>query len=105
MPFVPGGLKALPVGSVIERRQDGRMYLVVQETPDKASIVESCDDALDVINRLLGRLKRTLEDMNTDMEACNERLAAGLRETGAKIVANGRLLDEIVRLEQMQRSL
>jgi hypothetical protein len=30
-PGIPGGLKQLPVGSVIEQRQDGRTFLVVQE--------------------------------------------------------------------------
>ncbi len=96
MPLVPEGLKPLPVGSVVERRQDGRTFLLVQETPDRTSVIESWDDGLDVVNRLLGRLKGTLENMNADMTASNERLAAGLRETGAKIAANQRLLDKII---------
>jgi hypothetical protein len=48
-------------------------------------VIKSWDDGLDVVNRPLGRLKCTLENMNANMTASNERLAAGLRETGAKI--------------------
>ena len=96
-PVLPGELKQLPVGSVVEQRQGDRAFLIVQETPDTASIVESWADGVDVANRLLGRLRQTLEDMNADMSAFNERLAAGLRETDAKIAANQRLLDEIVK--------
>ena|SRR6266853_1820551 len=96
-PGVPGGVKQLPVGSVIEQRQGDRTFLVVQETPDRTSVIESWDDGIDLANRLLGRLKQTLDDMNVGMMASNERLAVGLRETGAKIAANRRLLDEIVK--------
>jgi hypothetical protein len=96
-PAIPRGLKPLRVGSVIEQRQDGRTFLLVQETPDRTSVIESWDDALDVANRLLGRLKRTLEDMNAGMTKSNKRLTVGLRETGAKIAANQRLLDKIVK--------
>src|SRR6266852_5971848 len=93
-PGVPGGVKQLPVGSVIERRQGDRTFLVVQETPDRMTVIESWDDGIDLANRLLGRLKRTLDDMNAEITTSNQR---GLRETGAKIAANRRLLDEIVK--------
>ena len=96
-PAVPGGLKHLPVGSVIERRQDGRTFLVVQEAPDKTSIIESWEDAFDLVNRLLGRLKATLEEMNADMSASNERLTAGLRKTAAKVAANQRRLEKLIK--------
>ena len=96
-PALPGGLKQLPVGSVIEQRQDGRTFLVVQEAPDRTSIIESWDDALDVASRLLGRIKATLDDMNAGMSASNERLSAGLRETAAKIAANQRLLEKMIK--------
>jgi aminoglycoside phosphotransferase len=96
-PAVPDRPKKLPVGSVVEQRQDGRTFLVVQETPDRVTIIETWDDGIDVVNRLLGRLKRTLDNMNVDMAASNKRLAAGLRKTSAKIAANQRLLDEIVK--------
>jgi hypothetical protein len=96
-PALPGGLKQLPVGSVIEQRQDGRTFLVVREAPDRTSIIESWDDALDVASRVLGRIKATLDDMNASMAASNERLSAGLRETAAKIAANQRLLEKIIK--------
>jgi hypothetical protein len=86
-----------PVGSVVEQRQGGRTFLLVHETPDTVSVIESWPDAFDVADRVLGRLKKTLEEMNIDMSAFNQRLAAGLRETDAKIKANQRLLDELIK--------
>jgi hypothetical protein len=86
-----------PVRSVVEQRQGGRTYLVVQETPDMTSKIESWTDAFDVANRLLGRIKDTLEDIGTNLDKSNRRLTSGLRKTGAKIAANQRLLDEVVK--------
>ena len=86
-----------PVGSVVEQRQGGRTYLIVQETPDTASKIESWTDAFELANRLLGKIKGTLEDINTNMDKSNQRLNSGLRRTGAKIAANQRLLDGIVK--------
>jgi hypothetical protein len=85
------------VGAVVEQRQGGRAYLVVQETPDRASKIESWMDAFDVGNRLLGRIKDMVDGINTAMDKSNQRLSSGLRRTGAKIAANQRLLDEIVK--------
>src|ERR1700730_12945464 len=85
------------VRSVFAQRRGGRTYLVVQETPDTTSKIESWTDAFDVTNRLLGRIKVSLEDINTSMAKSNQRLTSGLRKTGAKIAANQRLLDEIVK--------
>ncbi len=99
-PAIPGGLKRLPVGSVIEQRQDGRTFLVVREAPNRTSIIESWDDALDVASRVLGRIKATLDDMNASMAASNERLSTDLRETAAKIAANQRLLEKIIKGHQ-----
>jgi hypothetical protein len=89
--------RSRPVRSVVEQRRGGRTYLVVQETPDTTSKIESWTDAFDVTNRLLGRIKVSLEDINTSMDKSNQRLTSGLRKTGAKIAANQRLLDEIVK--------
>jgi hypothetical protein len=86
-----------PVRSVVEQRRGGRTYLVVQETPDTTSKIESWTDAFNVTNRLLGRIKDSLEDINTSMDKSNQRLTSVLRKTGAKIAANQRLLDEIVK--------
>ena len=96
-PGIPGGLKQLPVGSVIEQRQDGRTFLVVQESPDKILIIDSLEDALDLLNRLLARIQATLDDMNASMSASNESLSAGLRQTDRKIAANQRLLEKLIR--------
>jgi hypothetical protein len=85
-----------PARPVVERREGGRIYLIVQETPDTSSRIETWSDAFEVTNRLLGRIEDTLENINANMEKSNRRLTAGLRETGAKIAANRRLLDEIV---------
>jgi len=87
---------ALSVGSVVEQRHGNRTFLVVQEAPGISSTVESWEDGIDVANRILGRLNQTLEEMNVGMSTFNEELAAGLRETGAKIAGNQRLLDEII---------
>jgi hypothetical protein len=89
--------RSRPVRSVVEQRRGSRTYLVVQETPDTTSKIESWTDAFDVTNRLLGRIKVSLEDINTSMDKSNQRLTSGLRKTGAKIAANQRLLDEIVK--------
>jgi aminoglycoside phosphotransferase len=96
-PFVKPPPAGLPVGSVVERRQGGRTFLIVQEASGVSSTVESWEDGIDVANRILGRLNHTLEAMNADMSTFNDRLTAGLRETGAKIASNQRLLDEIVK--------
>jgi hypothetical protein len=96
-PVFPRTPDRLPVGSVIEQRQGDRMVLVVQETNDRTSTIESWDDGLDLANRLLGRLRQALEGINSGMATSNERLTNGIRETSAKIAANGRLLDEIVK--------
>jgi hypothetical protein len=96
-PALPDGLKQLPVGSVIEQRQDGRTFLVVQEAPDRTSIIESWDDALDVASRILGQVNEMLADMNARMATSNERLSAGLRETAAKIAANQLLLEKLIK--------
>lgn len=87
----------LPVGSVEERREGSRTYLIVQETRAKQSVVESWDDAIKITNRLLGRLDRTLRKMNADLAALNARLGEGIRRTDAKIEANQRLLDALVK--------
>jgi hypothetical protein len=86
----------LPVGSVVEQRRGSRTYLIVQESPGKQSVIESWDDGLDVTNRLLGRLKATVEEISADMSLTNERLAQNIRHTEAKIETNQRLLDELV---------
>jgi hypothetical protein len=86
-----------PVGTVVEQRQGDRTYLIVQETYDTASKIESWTDALDVANRLLGRIKDTLQDINTSMDRSNQRLTSGLRRTSAKVAANQRQLDAIVK--------
>jgi hypothetical protein len=96
-PGLPSEQKHLPVGSVVEQRQGGRTFLTVRETDDTTSVVESWDDAFDVANRILKRLGGTLDEMNADMAEFNKRFAAGLRETGAKIAANQRLLDELLK--------
>ena len=96
-PVFPRTPDRLPVGSVIEQRQGDRTVLVVQETDDRTSTIESWDDGLDLANRLLGRLKQALEGINAGMATSNERLTRGIRETSAKIAANGRLLDEMVK--------
>jgi len=96
-PAVPGELMQLPVGSVIEQRQDDRTFLVVQEAPDRTAIIESWDDGLDLIARLLGQVNQSLELMIADNAVFIEQLAAGLDETGAKIAANQRLLDSLIK--------
>jgi hypothetical protein len=96
-PVFPRTPDRLPVGSVVEQRQGDRTFLVVQETADRTSIIESWDQGLDLANRLLGRLNQALDDINAGMAASNERLTRGIDETSAKIAANGRLLDEIVK--------
>jgi hypothetical protein len=85
------------VESVVEQRQDGRSFLIVQEAPGISTRVESWEEGIDVANRVLVRLNRALEEMNAGLSTFNERLAAELRETGAKIEDNQRLLDEIVK--------
>ena len=62
----------LPVGSVVEQRQGNRTVLIVQEARGKTSVVETWDDAFELTNRLLGRLKETLEEMNADMSTLNK---------------------------------
>ena len=95
---VPDELKHLPVGSVVEQQQDGRTFLVVQEAPDRTSIIESWEDGFDLVNRLLRRLKGTLEEMNAEMSAFNKRLTANLHKTTAKVAANQRLLEKIIKI-------
>jgi hypothetical protein len=95
LPFPPD-LKPLPVGTVVERRDGDRAYLVVQETPERGTVIESWEDALGFLNRVLGRINAQLMDMNADMAAFNERLAAERRNTAAQIEANQRELDELV---------
>jgi hypothetical protein len=85
------------VKSVVEQRRGGRTYLVVQETPDTTSKIESWADAFEVANRLLDRINDTLEDIGTNLDKSNRRLTLGLRKTGARIAANQRLLDEMVK--------
>jgi len=68
--------------------------LIVRESLDRFLIIESCEDALDVVIRLFGRTHITLEGIKTTMAASNERLTAGLRETAAKIAANQPLLEK-----------
>src|SRR3954469_14423386 len=87
----------LPAGSVIEQRQGSRTFLVVQESRGKSSVIESWEDGFELTNRLLGRLKDSVEDMNADISALNKRLTAGIRETNSKIKANQRLLDALVK--------
>jgi hypothetical protein len=87
----------LPVGSVVEQRQGSRTVLVVQESRSKSSIVESWEDGFELTNRLLRRLKNSVEQMNADMSLLNERLTAGIRETNSRIKANQRLLDKLVK--------
>jgi len=60
------------VGSVVEQRQGNRTVLIVQEARGKTSVVETWDDAFELTNRLLGRLKETLEEMNADMSTLNK---------------------------------
>jgi hypothetical protein len=90
-------IRPLSVGSVVEQKRGGRPVLVVKEAPDTTSVIESWEDAFDVSNRLLGRLKKTLTEMNADMASFNRRLATDLRKTSAKIAGNQRLLDELVK--------
>jgi hypothetical protein len=87
----------LPVGSVIEQRRGDQIRLVVQESSGKTSIIESWDDSMDVSNRLFGRIRTTLEQMNSNLAAFDQKLAADMRKTSAKIDANQRLLDELVK--------
>lgn len=94
---LPRGPKHRPVGSVTVQRQGNRTFLVVQETPDSTSVVESWEDAFGLADRLLGRLQGTLDEMNADLSAFNRRLAVELRKTSAKIAANQRLLDQLVK--------
>jgi hypothetical protein len=96
-PVVPSMSGRLPVGSVVERRDGEHTVLVVQETPDQKSIIESWEDGIDLANRVLSRLNSTLAEMNFAMSKFNEELGAGLRETGEKIQRNQRLLGEIVK--------
>jgi hypothetical protein len=46
---------------------------------------------------LLDRINDTLEDIGTNLDKSNRRLTLGLRKTGARIAANQRLLDEMVK--------
>ena len=96
MATAPGGIQKLPVGSVVEQRQGSRTFLVVQETSETATRIESWDDGSKLVNRLLGRLGKTLKEMNADISALNKRLEVGLRRTDAKIRANQRLLEQLV---------
>ena len=99
-PAVPGELRQLPVGCVIEQWQDGQTFLVVQEAADRTAIIESWDDGLGLIARLLARVNQTLNLMTANNAVFNERLAAAQNETGAKIAANQRLLDSLVKGSQ-----
>jgi hypothetical protein len=94
--FIITGPEQLPVGSVVEQRRDGRTVLLVQETPETATVVESWEDALDLANRLLARIGRILDQMNADRSALNQGLAESLAVTGAKIAENQRLLDRLI---------
>jgi hypothetical protein len=86
-----------PVGSVAVQQRGGRAVLLVQETSEKVSVIESWEDAFDLIARLLNRIKGTLNEMNLELSAYNRRSAVDLRRTRAKIAANQRLLDKIVK--------
>ncbi len=89
--------KNQPVGSVAVQRHGDRTFLVVQETPDRVSLIESWEDAFELVGRLLGRIGVTLNEMNAELSAFNRRSAANLRKTRAKVTANQRLLDKLVK--------
>ncbi len=82
----------LPVGSVIEYELDERTVLLVQEAPDRTTIVESWEDALDLANRVLGRVVDTLDEVIAERSAINQRLES----ISAKIGENQRVLDRLV---------
>ena len=87
----------LPVGSVIEQRQGGRSFLIVQESERKTSTIECWEDGLEITDRLLRRARRSLEGMNADVSALNKRLTGGMRKIDAKLRSNQRLLDKLVK--------
>lgn len=88
---------SLPVGSVIEQGRGEQAYLVVQEAADRTSIIASWDDLMDFTNRVLRRVGATLDQMNADLAAFNEKLSKDVAGTTAKIAANQRLVDELVK--------
>ena len=89
--------KNLPVGTVALQKRGDRTVLVVQETTEKVSVIESWEEALDLVARLLGRVSKALNEMNADLVESNRRSAAVRRKTKAKIAANQRLLDRLVK--------
>ena len=89
--------RSLRVGSVVELGKGEHTRLLVQETESRLTVVTSWEDGFALTNRLLGRLKKKLERMNTAMSASNQRLAKGLRQTSTKIAANQRRLDELIK--------
>ena len=93
----PPPFAGLPVGSVVEQRQGGRTFLVVQETEGRRSTIESWEDGLEVTNRLLKRARKGLKEINADVSALNKRLTEGARKIDAKIKSNQRLLDKLVK--------
>ena len=97
MGLKPPPFTGLPVGSVVEQRRGGRIFLIVQETEGKRSTIESWEDGLEVTNRLLSRARESLEEMNADVSALNKSLTEGARKIGAKIKSNQRLLDKLIK--------
>jgi hypothetical protein len=93
----PPPFGSLPVGSVVEQRHGDRAFLVVQETEEKRSTIESWEDGLEVTNRLLRRAGKSLQEMNADVSALNKRLTKGARKIDAKIKSNQRLLDKLIK--------
>ena len=92
-----GDPELLPVGSVVEQRHGGRIFLVVQEAEGRRSTIESWEDGLEVTNRLLRRARKSLDEMNADVSALNKRLTKGARNIDAKIKSNQRLLDRLTK--------
>jgi|SRR5690242_9790523 hypothetical protein len=87
----------LPVGSVAEQRQGGRSFLLVQESEQKTSRIESWEDGLELTNRLLKRAHKSIKEMNADVSALNKRLTKGARKLDTKIKSNQRLLDKLIK--------
>jgi len=96
-PFIPSPPFGLPVGSVVEQRQGGRSFLLVQESERKISTIESWEDGLELTNRLLRRARKSLDEMNADVSALNKRLMKGARKIDAKVKSNQRLLDKLIK--------
>lgn len=91
-----GGLRSAPVGSVVEQKRGGSDVLVFQESADRSTVIETIDDVVAVAERLVGGIKRDLDELNEKLEVSNAKLGLAMSATRRQIDANQQLLDRLL---------